>query len=57
VPETVLLTPVFLGACLGGPLGSLFFHHKTRKAGFQALMWAGVAVSLVWMVVYFVYLA
>ena len=46
VPEAVLLTMGIAGGFMGGFLGMLVFHHKTRKIAFYAANMAGLmAVS------------
>ncbi len=38
IPERVLLLTGAFGGCLGGLLGMLTFHHKTKKAAFVICM-------------------
>ncbi len=35
IPEAVLLGTALLGGSLGGTLGMILFHHKTRKPRFS----------------------
>lgn len=38
IPEASLLALAFLGGALGGTLGMLLFHHKTRHPKFTVLL-------------------
>lgn len=50
VPERVLLAAALLGGSLGGTLGMLLFHHKTRKPmfsiGFPVILALQVGIAL-----------
>jgi uncharacterized membrane protein YsdA (DUF1294 family) len=37
IPEKALFIIAFLGGSLGGILGMIIFHHKTKKKSFQVL--------------------
>lgn len=43
-PERTLFWLIFLGGAVGGGIGMLLFHHKTRKPIFHAAVWiAGIS--------------
>ena len=44
VPETVFYLLALAGGAAGCALGRQLFNHKTRKALFGLLNWAGVAI-------------
>ena len=47
VPERVLLTLAFAGGTVGALLGMRLFHHKTSKESFLERFWLVVAVQVV----------
>ena len=47
VPERVLLTLAFAGGTAGALLGMRLFHHKTSKESFLERFWLVVAVQVV----------
>ncbi len=47
VPERVLLVVAFLGGSLGLLLGMNIFRHKTRKIGFQVIIFIILIAQLV----------
>jgi uncharacterized membrane protein YsdA (DUF1294 family) len=54
VPEGTLHAMAILGGSIGAFAGQRMFHHKTRKASFQIVFWAIVAVqaaAVLWYVV------
>jgi len=47
VPEKALLTLAFTGGTVGALLGMQLFHHKTSKESFLERFWLVVAVQIV----------
>lgn len=47
VPERVLLTLAFAGGTVGALAGMRLFHHKTSKESFLERFWLVVAVQIV----------
>lgn len=47
VPEKVLLTLAFAGGTVGAIAGMRLFHHKTSKESFLERFWLVVAVQIV----------
>jgi len=47
VPERVLLTLAFAGGTVGAIAGMRLFHHKTSKESFLERFWLVVAVQIV----------
>ena len=47
VPERVLLILAFVGGTVGALLGMRLFHHKTSKESFLERFWLVVAVQVV----------
>ncbi|MGB9578275.1 MAG: DUF1294 domain-containing protein, partial [Halothiobacillaceae bacterium] len=47
VPERVLLTLAFAGGTFGALLGMRLFHHKTSKESFLERFWLIVALQVV----------
>lgn len=47
VPERALLTLAFAGGTVGALLGMRLFHHKTSKESFLERFWLVVAVQIV----------
>lgn len=47
VSENTLLIICFLGGILGGLLGMMIFHHKTRKLKFLIIM---PLIMLIWII-------
>ena len=56
IPERTLLTLVFVGGSLGAFIGMHLFHHKTAKSSFQVRFWAIVAVQVLILIVYWVWI-
>lgn len=55
VPERLLLVLALSGGSLGAWLGMRFFHHKTRKSTFQRRFWAIVAVQVLLILAYWLW--
>jgi len=47
VPESVLLSLVFLGGTVGALAGMSIFRHKTVKSAFRRRFWGVVAVQVI----------
>ena len=56
VPEEVLLALAFAGGTVGALAGMWLFRHKTAKASFRVKFWLVVAVQILVLVVYFVWI-
>lgn len=56
VPERVLLTLAFAGGTVGALLGMRLFHHKTSKESFLERFWLVVAVQVVVVASWYIFL-
>jgi len=56
VPERVLLTLALAGGTLGALLGMRLFHHKTSKESFLERFWLVVAVQIVVVAAWYLFL-
>ncbi len=56
VPERVLLGLALMGGTVGAWLGMRLFHHKTAKESFEFRFWAIVAVQVVLVVAYYMFI-
>lgn len=54
IPELVLLSMILLGGFIGGWLGRLVFHHKTRKQKFLIVLIISTALHL--FIIYWLFL-
>ena len=56
VPERALLTLAFAGGTVGAFLGMRLFHHKTSKESFLERFWLVVAVQIVVVAGWYIFL-
>jgi uncharacterized membrane protein YsdA (DUF1294 family) len=56
VPESVLLALTFAGGTVGALLGRWLFHHKTAKGSFRLKFWLVVALQVVLLSAYLLWL-
>jgi len=56
VPERALLTLAFAGGTVGALLGMRLFHHKTGKESFLERFWLVVAVQVVVVAGWYIFL-
>jgi uncharacterized membrane protein YsdA (DUF1294 family) len=56
VPERVLLTLAFAGGTVGAVLGMRLFHHKTSKESFLERFWLIVALQIVLIAGWYIFL-
>ena len=56
VPERALLTLAFAGGTAGALLGMRLFHHKTSKESFLERFWLVVAVQVVVVASWYIFL-
>jgi len=56
VPEKVLLLLTLLGGTLGALVAMRYFGHKTAKVEFQRKFWLVLALQIVVLIIWFMWL-